>query len=121
MNSPGEPQFYEPPPEAARSQSGASPVAPQSPQSPQSKAPENSEKRWQVFRVSGLREEVKAKVAAVAGVPEDVTAFIFSEIDLLPAECRMVKVDAFGQEAVHRHAGGHVTRSSGVTVVGLAL
>ncbi len=86
---------------------------------------------WRLFGIAGLRDEAKEKVMKADNVPEDVKRFVCSEIDLLPENCRAVKVDACGQAAEHR---GHVqaakgeklpptnvTRNCHVSVVGLVL
>jgi hypothetical protein len=74
---------------------------------------------WNLQNVRGQREACKANVAAQSA-PDDVKAFIASQIDSLPAEVTGCKVDAYCQESKNSGAMT-ITRNVQITVVGICL
>jgi hypothetical protein len=82
---------------------------------------------WKLYNFRAFRADAKAKLAEAVKatppkgcepIPDDVAAFMAAEIDRLPANVGMVKIDAHGQVETHKNETD-VTRNAQITVVGV--
>jgi hypothetical protein len=70
---------------------------------------------WDLFGLRGTRDQVKAAVAA-SKAPADVKAFLYTQIDSLPAGVSACKMDAYCQD-IESKSEMRLTRNIQATIV----
>jgi hypothetical protein len=74
---------------------------------------------WNLQNVKGSRDAAKTKIAGEK-IPDDVKAFIVSQIDAMPADVTGCKIDAYSQDSRNPSAMT-ITRTAQITIVGICL